>query len=143
MESIKNGLICSCKYVSVTKSFVIPHVVFANYEPDQSKMSADRWDIRPITPADNTMIFKEILNEFLENEIEYEKMPALEEIEAMYSSDTDILEDNGDRSECEYEMEKYNKKNDTHNKKMTHIHTFTHTQSLFSPQLSIMFSSYC
>ncbi|CAI9729859.1 Hypothetical predicted protein [Octopus vulgaris] len=111
MESIKNGLICSCKYVSVTKSFEIPHVVvFANYEPDQTKMSADRWDIRTITPADNTMIFKEILQEFLENEIDIENMPPLKDITDMYSQDTEELIDEMCRSECELEMEKYNKR---------------------------------
>uniref|UniRef100_A0A0L8I7L6 Helicase superfamily 3 single-stranded DNA/RNA virus domain-containing protein n=1 Tax=Octopus bimaculoides TaxID=37653 RepID=A0A0L8I7L6_OCTBM len=111
MESVKNGLICSCKYVSVTKSFEIPHVVvFANYDPDQTKMSADRWDIRPLTPADNTMVFKEILQEFLENEVDIENMPALEDITNMYSQDTDELIDEMNRSECEYEMEKYKKR---------------------------------
>ena len=31
--------------------YAIPHVViFANFEPDQSKLSADRWDIRRFAP---------------------------------------------------------------------------------------------
>lgn len=105
MESIKNGLICSCKYVSVTKSFEIPHVVvFANYEPDRTKMSEDRRDIRTLTPADNTMVFQNILEEFNNENINQENMPSLEDIENSYS-ETEML-----RSECEMEMEEYNRK---------------------------------
>lgn len=46
VESLKNGMVFSGKYQSVSKSFEIPHVVcFSNFEPDQSKLSADRWRI--------------------------------------------------------------------------------------------------
>jgi len=49
MESIKNGYIVSTKYDSKGLSFTVPHVVvFANFEPDQSKMSLDRWQIHNI-----------------------------------------------------------------------------------------------
>jgi len=49
MESIKNGYIVSTKYDSKGLSFTVPHVVvFANFEPDQSKMSSDRWLIHNI-----------------------------------------------------------------------------------------------
>lgn len=47
LEAIKNGRVMSTKYQPVYKVFPTPHVVvFSNFEPDQSKFSADRWDIR-------------------------------------------------------------------------------------------------
>jgi len=47
IESIKNGFVHSVKYQPVTKVFPIPHViVFSNFDPDLTKLSADRWDIR-------------------------------------------------------------------------------------------------
>lgn len=49
IEMLKNGRIFSPKYESVTKTFEPPHVlVFANFPPDQSKLSADRWHIKEI-----------------------------------------------------------------------------------------------
>jgi len=49
MEAIKNGLLFSGKYDSAQVVFNTPHViVFANCEPDKSKLSADRWDVHEI-----------------------------------------------------------------------------------------------
>nr|QUS52611.1 replication protein [Mute swan feces associated circular virus 11] len=48
-ELLKNGYICSGKYDSKSLSFAPPHVfVFANFEPDKTKLSADRWNIKNI-----------------------------------------------------------------------------------------------
>lgn len=49
VENFKNGYFLSTKYESREFRFRPPHVVvFANWLPDQSKLSADRWDIRHI-----------------------------------------------------------------------------------------------
>lgn len=51
IETLKNGLVFSSKYNSTTK--VRPHnahiLIFANFEPDQSKLSQDRWRITRLT----------------------------------------------------------------------------------------------
>lgn len=49
LEHLKDGCIFSSKYESVSKIFDPPHViVFANREPDRSRLSADRWDVHHI-----------------------------------------------------------------------------------------------
>lgn len=46
MESLKNGYLISTKYESRRLYFPVPHViVFANFEPDYTKMSADRYNV--------------------------------------------------------------------------------------------------
>lgn len=46
MEMFKNGLVTSNKYESTTRRCNPPHIlVFANFMPNTSKMSADRWVI--------------------------------------------------------------------------------------------------
>jgi len=49
MENFKNGQFYSTKYECKNVKFNTPHVVvFANFLPDVTKLSADRWDIREI-----------------------------------------------------------------------------------------------
>ena len=52
-EGLKNSRIVSTKYQSASIVFACPHVVFfANFGPDMSKWSEDRYDVREITAAD-------------------------------------------------------------------------------------------
>lgn len=45
-EAFKNGYFLSTKYEVRTVRFEVPHVIiFANFAPDQSKLSHDRWNI--------------------------------------------------------------------------------------------------
>lgn len=49
MEMLKNGRLTSTKYESRSKVFASPHVcVFANFPPDRSKMSEDRWRVKQL-----------------------------------------------------------------------------------------------
>ena len=49
-EMVSDGYLCSGKYDSTSLRFKPPHViVFSNYEPDRSTLSADRWDVHHIT----------------------------------------------------------------------------------------------
>ena len=46
VEMLKNGYLCSGKYDSQSFSFAVPHVIcFANFEPDKSCLSLDRWSV--------------------------------------------------------------------------------------------------
>lgn len=48
-ESFKNGYFLSTKYQSQQMRFPVPHVVvFANFDPQRSALSEDRWDIELI-----------------------------------------------------------------------------------------------
>lgn len=53
MEAFKNGRMFSSKYCSVNKQFKIPHViVFANYTPDLTQLSMDRWKLIDLANVD-------------------------------------------------------------------------------------------
>jgi len=50
VENFKNGYFLNTKYESHACRFDIPHVVvFANFSPDESKLSRDRWVIKNIS----------------------------------------------------------------------------------------------
>lgn len=52
MESFKNGYFLSTKYECKPVRFNVPHVVvFANFMPEMSQLSADRWNIKQIKNA--------------------------------------------------------------------------------------------
>ena len=52
LEMFKDGMVVSSKYESTLKMTNPPHViVFSNFEPDRTKMSADRWNIININPT--------------------------------------------------------------------------------------------
>lgn len=54
LEDIKNGIMFSPKYGSQMKIFDIPFVyVMANFPPDKSTLSQDRWDIHNIVSTSN------------------------------------------------------------------------------------------
>lgn len=49
IENMKNGYFLSTKYEVRQVHFEIPHVIiFSNFSPDRSKLSADRWDVHII-----------------------------------------------------------------------------------------------
>lgn len=49
IEMFKNRRLFSAKYESHTKLFTVPHVLcFANFEPDKTKLSADRWKVHHV-----------------------------------------------------------------------------------------------
>lgn len=61
IESVKNGIFFSGKYDSGMACFNSPHVIiFANFKPDESKLSDDRWVIieldRPPSPKISTLM---------------------------------------------------------------------------------------
>lgn len=52
LEMVKNGFVMSGKYAGIKRMFSpVPVIVFANFHPDKSKLSADRWDIQDIQNA--------------------------------------------------------------------------------------------
>ena len=58
IEGFKNGCIFSPKYESSCKIFDVPHViVFANWEPDMTSLSRDRWKITDFDEPDEDSIY--------------------------------------------------------------------------------------
>ncbi len=54
IEDIKDGLIVSSKYEGGQLVFNSPHVIiFANFRPDETKLSQDRWVIKCLDPDDS------------------------------------------------------------------------------------------
>ena len=58
IESLKNGFMVSPKYQSVSFSFPTVYVlVFANFEPDKTRLSKDRWNIKEIKVEEEQKIY--------------------------------------------------------------------------------------
>lgn len=52
IEAIKNGVVYSGFYGKPPRIYEIPHVLcFSNFDPDRTKFSADRWDVRYLDDA--------------------------------------------------------------------------------------------
>jgi len=62
IESFKNGMFFSPKYQSMTKVFEPAKVIcFSNWDPDTTKLSHDRWDIRYLNYTDvNGDVFSQL-----------------------------------------------------------------------------------
>lgn len=52
IESCKDGIFFSGKYESGMCVFKPPHIlIFANFKPDETKLSSDRWNVHELSPA--------------------------------------------------------------------------------------------
>lgn len=52
LEQVKNGYVMSGKYAGIKRLFSeVPVIVFANFDPDRSKLSSDRWQIVTVQNA--------------------------------------------------------------------------------------------
>jgi len=57
LEAVKNGIFFSGKYEAEMCVFNSPHVVvFANFPPDTSRLSGDRWFIQSLSPVGETLV---------------------------------------------------------------------------------------
>ena len=71
-ESLKNGRIVCGKYQSKLKRFESARIiVFANFPPDKSTLSSDRWDILNIDGKSNIINYKQTLLELKQNSQDY------------------------------------------------------------------------
>lgn len=58
LEQMKDGFMCSEKYIGRAMKFEVPHVVvFANTLPCVYKLSLDRWNIRIVSPLGDRIIY--------------------------------------------------------------------------------------
>lgn len=65
IEELKNGTFISTKYNTKRMRGPSPHVViFANFEPDYTVLSKDRWIIGEIDPHGKTIEFKRFVNAY-------------------------------------------------------------------------------
>lgn len=63
LEAIKNGIFFNGKYEAGMVMYDIPHViVFANFKPDEKKLSADRWSIRNIREMEMDIVSQVLAN---------------------------------------------------------------------------------
>lgn len=82
IEQLKNGILYSPKYQSTMKVFPIPHVfVFANFRPDESKMSSDRWVITDL-PYPKLPVVRRLVSPF-EHHGDYIDPATLEKVDVL------------------------------------------------------------
>lgn len=100
MEILKNGQYLSTKYQTQMKTFKIPKIiVMANFEPDYTKLSKDRYDVCNISlkPIDQHI---ESMEQLINQPIEYVDIP----VEPLYTDESSDLSDNqcfiGKRAIC-------------------------------------------
>jgi hypothetical protein len=64
IESCKDGIFFSGKYESGMCVFAPPHIlIFANFKPDLSKLSSDRWNVIELSAAPPFSAYSEVMNE--------------------------------------------------------------------------------
>jgi len=105
IENLKNGQYLSTKYETKQKLFKVPHIiVMANFKPDQSKLSKDRWELRDITDYDKTaqdIAIDTKVNDWLEN---------TKSIASYETTESEWYRNNGTTKEqAKIEYDKYNK----------------------------------
>lgn len=82
IEEVKNGIFYNTKYESGMCMFDSPHViVFANFEPEMGKLSADRWNIIDMEQWNSGTVEQRVLPEGEKSQDELDEMYA--ELEAL------------------------------------------------------------
>lgn len=92
IENFKNGQYLSTKYETQQRIFAIPHIiVMANFKPDETKLSKDRWDIVEVNKEEQhtvdiveiTEVKKKLkaIKKPIANDIYYEKYKYIEELD--------------------------------------------------------------
>ncbi|AXL65907.1 replication-associated protein [Fire ant associated circular virus 1] len=73
IEEIKDGFVTSQKYQGCTSTFNKPHlIVFANWEPNYTRLSYDRWDMRRLEVKGKTITMESFIPTILKKKrLEY------------------------------------------------------------------------
>jgi len=110
IENLKNGQYLSTKYETKQKLFSVPHIiVMANFQPDTTKLSQDRWNIKDITDYNN--LPDHLKCKFEENNTKVNDwLEDTKSISSNITTESQWYRNNGTtRSEASREFKKYNK----------------------------------